>query len=1637
MNLLIIDSNIPELDVFIQGINSNTSHVLYDVTKDTFEILTEKILNLKIDVFQCIGFVFVDEHTPTKLFVSGTPFFTFDNTGIIVENKTTQFIQTIVGTYNVHYLDFLACNLLSYPDWRDYFMYVTDNNPGLIVRASRDQTGNLHSGGNWILETTHEDIKTEYFNDTIDEWNYLLDVGNHTTLTTIDGRSWNCGNNSSGQLADTSIQTSVGFVQCRDVETNPVIDVNIVAASRNNTTAIVKTDGSVWACGNNSSGQLGDGTTVSSNFFVQSKLFDGINIVNVTNATAIACGNSFTAIVRSDGSVWACGDNTNGQLGNNTTSFSQVYIKSKLLNGTTIEDITGAVAIACGGRHTVMLRNDGSVWACGYNADGQLGNNTNIDANMFVRCIALEGVNFVNISNGLQVSCGENHTGIRRSNNTVWLSGLNTNGQLGDATNISKNRFVVTATDVIGTNITDATMISCGANYTLIARSSTGFAWGTGLNGDGQLGINNIISVNRFTQCLGPGNVPNKIATGTSHSVFIRIDQTISSCGNNTNNRCGYSGPGTVSYQNNPQINTGVALTRTNFNVVDVACGNAHSVIVRLQDGVRSLWAAGLNTSGQLSLLNRAISTSFLLPLTSAFQTPNNILMSVGGANYTSVIRTSNNIRTVWSAGINTNGNIGNGITLATSVLRQANNSEGVISIACGNLHTTIVKDDGTVWATGLNTNGQLGIDSSSIIQQTSYTQSILFDGSTTVPVTNAFAIACGSAHTAILRNDGSVWATGLNTNGQLGIQSTSQVTRFQKAKLLDDGILYDVSGAIGISCGTDHTVIVRNDGSVWATGLNSSGQLGINSIIQSDVFVKCSLFDGFNIVDVSSAVAVACGGSHTLILRENGTVWACGRNLEGQLGDGTNAQRNVFYQSIVENTRSILCGLSHSIIILNDGTIRVTGLNSSGQLGQGNTTNSNIFIVSPTAPTIRAKHNRIPQKNPLSSGFVAIQTNNAYAYFPNMLQLILVNTDVTNSSSLLSELNEFNLTNIKIIKLEPENTIFTDYIQFDINVIDVNAIKVFVKSELDASLVLIGTDDSNNYGTYYEPINDTNSVRIFTKHFSEVAVGNDITRNVTDFIAFDGDNAIRMVWSPPVNDGGAPLIEYEIDTYITSNNSFVSTTIVPHVIPEGNLSLSQTGIVINLINGTNYTFRIRARNSNGDYSMYAETSRTPTVITIDQVVVNFHSNNYSLQDYFTVGGGRMLEYLENVLNVRTSLKNNTTLTAGQKSDATASYINVLRNKYATDTIVIPSTDTASLNKLKSTLNVISSSFDTTKNLTIILPEFNQTFGGYPMATVSISRPDDINYIHFEIPDGHAIRLVTESMAYKTLLFSYTTSSFVLIDTFKSPGDAVGTIYSLDSYIRIGSFAIQLYGAGSMIVGETLGGGGIGDPYIRTICGKEYKLPIMDGAVRYYQGLVDGKQLTINVQLRKINNTELFDSNLHGWLEHKSKIHTNLHTQFYKSTFEEKELNFFEKVYMEYDGNSMLINIWDGKLRIESYVGKIQMTTSKKNHIMNECSTIYKDIQSTANLQFVFGSATFYVSLYDWPLVRNALYLHAPAMRNGNGVIVNMLSKYNMTLADIRNTAAVSTQDATRFEETEEYFCDDNGYRIKRIIIAC
>jgi alpha-tubulin suppressor-like RCC1 family protein len=141
----------------------------------------------------------------------------------------------------------------------------------------------------------------------------------------------------------------------------------------------LKSDGTVWGWGDNSAGQLGDGTTT--------QRLTPVQVVGLTGVVAIAAGYNSGLALKSNGTLWAWGDNSFGQLGDGTTT--------QRLTPVQVSGLSGVTAVAMGASHSLALKTDGSLWAWGNNAFGQLGDGTTTQRLTPVQVSGLSGVTAV------------------------------------------------------------------------------------------------------------------------------------------------------------------------------------------------------------------------------------------------------------------------------------------------------------------------------------------------------------------------------------------------------------------------------------------------------------------------------------------------------------------------------------------------------------------------------------------------------------------------------------------------------------------------------------------------------------------------------------------------------------------------------------------------------------------------------------------------------------------------------------------------------------------------------------------------------------------------------------------------------------------------------------------------------------------------------------------------------------------------------------------------------------------------------------------------------------------------------------------------------------------------------------------
>lgn len=301
----------------------------------------------------------------------------------------------------------------------------------------------------------------------------------HTVVLDSDGKVYTWGFNNNGQLGNGNLTNSNIPVSVVDGAVSFTgRTVTNISAGREHTIAVVA-NSKIFTWGDNGSGQLGNGTNTDSNVPVQ---VVNTGVLSGKTILKVYAGDSYSAALDSDGKVYTWGYNAYGQLGNGIT-FTDSNVPVAVIDGDinfTSKEIT---SLALGSTHVIALDSDGKVYSWGDNISGQLGNGTTTDSNIPV------AVNMSGVLAGktiIAVSAGSSHAIALSSEGKVYTWGLNDNGQLGNGNIVNSN--VPVEVDMTGV-LNGKTIIDIGAGYShSIALASDGAVYTWGNNDNGQLG---------------------------------------------------------------------------------------------------------------------------------------------------------------------------------------------------------------------------------------------------------------------------------------------------------------------------------------------------------------------------------------------------------------------------------------------------------------------------------------------------------------------------------------------------------------------------------------------------------------------------------------------------------------------------------------------------------------------------------------------------------------------------------------------------------------------------------------------------------------------------------------------------------------------------------------------------------------------------------------------------------------------------------------------------------------------------------------------------------------------------------------------------------------------------------------------
>ncbi len=324
---------------------------------------------------------------------------------------------------------------------------------------------------------------------------------------------------------------------------------------------------------------------------------------------------------------------------------------------------------------------------------------------------------------------------------------------------------------------------------------------------------------------------------------------------------------------------------------------------------LNNLWAWGNNTTGKLGD-NTDVSKSSPVSVVGGFS--DWIQVSTGGN--TSIGLRANGLLYSW--GSNSDGQLGDNTTVSkSSPVSVVGSFTDWVGISVGSAHSLGLRANGTAWAWGSYGFGKLG-DNSTV------------DKSSPVSVVGGFTdwaqISAGDDHSLAIRTNGTAWAWGYNLHGRLGDNTTVN-------KSSPVSVVGGFTDWIQVSAGGEHSLGLRANGTSWAWGRNSSGNLGDYTTV--DKSSPVSVVGGF-----TNWVRLSAGGC-SLGLRANGTAWSWGFNGSGHLGDNTTINKSSPVSVVGGFTDWVHVSTGGpSLGIRANGTGWAWGFNGSGQLGDNTT---------------------------------------------------------------------------------------------------------------------------------------------------------------------------------------------------------------------------------------------------------------------------------------------------------------------------------------------------------------------------------------------------------------------------------------------------------------------------------------------------------------------------------------------------------------------------------------------------------------------------------------------------------------------------------------------------------------------------
>ena len=724
----------------------------------------------------------------------------------------------------------------------------------------------------------------------LDAVKHVVESGSSTYAIRTDGSLWAWGRNEQGQLG-------LGDRTNRSVSTKVpgLSNVLQVAAGWSTHALALTADSKVWAMGNNCCGQLGlliPGLSPDDPRFYQTtpQMISGID-----NVVAIAAANATTFMLRSDGTLWASGNNFGGQLGLGE-------VASTVGTPRQVTVLNGVVSVATIGGFSMALLRDGTVWGWGANPSGQLGGLGRTNESAPLQLSFLSEVTAIAAGNG--TSGGGAGFALRRDGSIVtW--GENKDQWLGRASidwvlppgamagpggagvfnayaaapaTINQQPFLNVKFDVSGDQapVTVNMTVTSGDNDGTVASVRLVASDGQTASINGASGTATFRFTSLGTYSIDGIAVDNQGGAAASPRMNVIVKSGAGAIDARAQIRAGFNSPivlnsrgevrdwGTSNslgdslwpqYAPNPppEFVTHAYDPRIG-SVVSIESSPSGKFVV-LQSGQVLAW--GNNALGALGLGSGTwVFTPALVPVLSG------IVQMAGGVAHSLALDAQGR---VYATGANDFGQLGFGDQLARTKFTLLQTPANVTQIAAGWWTSYALDSSGKVWAWGRNDAGQIGSGNTTDSPSPQVVVGL-------PPIATLFS---GPGGSFAIDRDGAVWGWGAtNLTDAKGVPYP--VTKPIRQSGLD--------GAIKISTYYD-SAMLKADGTVWTWGyVDNTAVLGDGTRASRTIPAKVPGLTGIADISMSSTFVLA--------LRSDGTVLSWGENYNGQLGDGTFARR-------------------------------------------------------------------------------------------------------------------------------------------------------------------------------------------------------------------------------------------------------------------------------------------------------------------------------------------------------------------------------------------------------------------------------------------------------------------------------------------------------------------------------------------------------------------------------------------------------------------------------------------------------------------------------------------------------------------------------------------------------------------------